>query len=188
MSVEASQTGQLPATGTWTVDPVHSTVGFRVKHHAVGTFRGRFAEVAGSYDASAGTLTGSARAASVQVPIDMLRDHLLKEDFFDAEQHPEITFVSTSVTADGGALAVEGDLTLRGVTQRVQATGTISGPSRVAHYDGTVHDHIGMDLELTIDRRDFGVSFNNPLVDGQLNLGWDVGLEFALELSSPVEG
>ena len=188
MSVEASETGQLPATGVWTVDPMHSTVAFRVKHHAVGTFRGRFAEVEGSYDAAAGTLSGTARVESVQVPIPMLREHLLKEDFFDAERNPEITFVSTSVVAEEGALSVEGDLTLRGVTKRVEATGTIAGPSRVGHPDGTVHDHIGMDLDLTIDRRDFGVNFNNELVDGRLNLGWDVGLEFALELSSPVEG
>ena len=187
MSVETSETGRLPATGTWTVDPMHSTVGFRVKHHAVGTFKGRFSEIEGSYDASTGTLTGSARADSVQVPIEMLRNHLVSDAFLDAENHPAITFVSTSVTAQDGALSVEGDLTLRGVTRRVRTTGAISGPSRVAHYDGSVHDHIGIDLELTIDRRDYGVSFNNELVDGRLNLGWDVVLEFALELSTPVE-
>jgi polyisoprenoid-binding protein YceI len=187
MSVEASETGQLPATGTWTVDPFHSTAGFRIKHHAVGTFRSGFAGVEGSYDASTGTLSGSVRTDSVQVT-GPLRDHLLTDAFFDAERNPTISFVSTSVTADGGALSVDGDLTLRGVTRPVHATGTISGPSRVQHYDGTVHDHIGIDLELTIDRRDFGVSFNNELVDGRLNLGWDVGLEFALELSTPVDG
>jgi polyisoprenoid-binding protein YceI len=180
-------TDGLPVTGAWAVDPRHSAVGFKVKHHAVATFGGRFAEVQGAYDASTGTLSGSARTDSVQVPIPLLRDHLVSDAFFDAESHPEITFASTSVTADDGALTVEGDLTLRGVTRRVTATGTISGPSRVAHYDGTVHDHIGMDLAVTIDRRDYGVSFNNELVDGRLNLGWDVRLEFALELSTPVE-
>ena len=188
MSVETSETGQLPTTGTWAVDPIHSTIAFKVKHHAVATFRGRFADVRGAYDASAGALTGSARAESVQVAMPMLRDHLLTDGFFDAERHPEITFASTSVAAQDGALSVEGDLTIRGVTKRVQATGTITGPSRVNRHDGTVNDHIGMDLETTIDRRDFGVSFNNELADGRLNLGWDVVLEFSLELSTPVEG
>jgi polyisoprenoid-binding protein YceI len=117
----------------------------------------------------------------------MLRNDLVGERFFEVESHPTISFVSSSVEERDGALVVEGDLTLKGVTKPVRGVGTVVGPSTVAHYDGTVHDHFGIDLELTIDRRDFGVDFNNELIAGGLNLGWDVQIELALELSAPVE-
>jgi polyisoprenoid-binding protein YceI len=187
MSVEATQTDRLPTTGVWTIDPLHSTAGFRVRHHAVASFRTRFADLEGSYDAATRTLRGTVGVDSVQV-IDMLRDHLQGDGFFDAANNPRIEFVSTSIAVDGGELTVDGDLTMRGVTRPVHATGTITGPSRVRRYDGATHDHIGIDLATTIDRRDFGVNFNNELLDGRLNLGWDVDLELALELTAPADG
>jgi polyisoprenoid-binding protein YceI len=175
--------GTLPTTGVWDVDPRHSSVRFRVVHHSVATFRSAFGEFAGRFDAAAGTLTGSARVESVQT-FEMLRDRLLEEDFFDAANYPEITFASTSLEADGSSLAVEGDLTIKGVTKRVRATGTVHGTAPVFHYQTkTVHEHLGLDLELTIDRRDFDVSYNNEIVNGALNLSWDVTLELALELA-----
>jgi polyisoprenoid-binding protein YceI len=187
MAVQSPETGRLPATGVWTIDPLHSTAGFRIRHHAVASFRTRFADLEGTYDAATRTLRGSVGVESVQV-IDMLRDHLQSDAFFDAANNPRIEFVSTSIAVDGGELSVDGELTMRGVRRPVHATGTITGPSRVQHYDGTAHDHIGIDLATTIDRRDFGVSFNNELLDGRLNLGWNVDLELELELTTPVDG
>jgi polyisoprenoid-binding protein YceI len=186
MSSEAVEAGRLPTTRTWTVDPLHSSVRFSVTHHAVATYRAGFGEFAGTYDAATRTFAGTVQAASVQT-FEMLRGDLVGERFFDAAKHPEISFASTSVRDDGGALTVEGDLTLKGVTKSVRAAGRAVGPSTVAHYDGTVHDHVGIDLELTIDRRDFGVDFNNELLAGGLNLGWDVRIELALELTAPVD-
>jgi polyisoprenoid-binding protein YceI len=186
MSVEALQTGKLPTTRTWTVDPRHSSIRFSVKHHAVATYGAGFGEFEGQYDAAARTFSGAVQAGSVQT-FEMLRNELVGPQFFDAEQYPEISFVSTSVEEDGGTLAVEGDLTIKGVTKRVRGTGAVIGPSTVAHYDGTVHDHIGVDLELTIDRRDFGIDFNNELVAGGLNLSWDVKIALSLELSAPTD-
>lgn len=186
MSTATSQTSRLPVSRVWTVDPMHSSIGFAVTHHAVGTFRTGFDEFNGQYDPSTGALSGSARAHSVRA-FPMLHDTLLSPDFFDAEKHPEIGFASSAVKADGEVLTVEGELTIKGVAKPIQATGTISETSRVRHHDGTVRDHIGMDLTTEIDRRDFGVAFNNELFDGQLNLGWNVVLDFALELSAPVE-
>jgi len=176
----------LPATRTWTVDARHSRVGFRVKHHAVAIFRSGFGDFEGRYEATTGSLTGSARVDSVQT-FDGLRSRMLEPDVFDAERHPTISFVSTSTRANGSGVTVEGDLTMRGVTRPVVATGTVSGTSRVRRYDGSVNDHFGLDLELTIDRREFGLDWNNELLDGRLNLGWDVTLELSLELSAPAE-
>ena len=185
MTAEVSGTSTLPTTRVWTVDARHSTVGFRVKHHAVGTFRAWFSEFEGQYDAEAGKLTGSAQTASV-VTFDMLKEQLLSDDFFAAHTYPTISFESASLRIDGDLLTVEGEPTLRGVTKPVTAIGTIAGPSKVAGFGGPDKEHIGMDLEMTIDRRDFGVDYNNELLDGRLNLGWDVTLELSLELSRPL--
>ena len=187
MSSETASAPSLPTTGTWAVDPIHSTVGFRIKHHAVGTFQGFFAQFEAEFDAAAGTLNGSAVAASVEV-FEMLQKHLLSPDFFDAEANPKITFESTSLTAEGGVLTVEGNLTLRGVTKAVTARGSYLGPSKVAGAGGHPDSkRLGFDLAFDIDRRDYGIMFNNELLDGQLNLGWDVTLEFSLEFSAPLD-
>ncbi len=112
----------------------------------------------------------------------MLRNHLLTPDFFDAEQHPAIAFASTRIDGDDANLAIEGDLTLKGVTRPVTATGSATTPTAVKHPDGSVGEHFGIELEATIDRREYGVSFNNMLPDGIENLGWDVRIDVALEL------
>jgi polyisoprenoid-binding protein YceI len=175
--------GVLPETGIWELDPRHSSVRFKVVHHAVTTFRSGFGEFQGQYDAEARKLTGSAKVESVQT-FEMLRNRLFEEDFFDAERYPEISFESTSIDPDGDPLVIQADLTMKGVTKRVRPTGTMLGIAPVFHYStNTVHEHLGIDLELTIDRRDFGVSFNNELGNGALNLGWEVTLELSLEFA-----
>lgn len=186
MSVEAVEAAQLPTSGTWTVDPRHSSIRFAVKHHAVATYSAGFGEFEGRYDAETRTFMGSVNAASVHT-FEMLRNELVGPTFFDAERYPAFGFVSSAVAEDGGTLTLEGDLTLKGVTKPVRGSGAIVGPSTVAHFDGTVHDHIGIDLTFVIDRRDFGIDFNNELVAGGLNLSWDVRIDLSLELSAPRE-
>ncbi len=179
--------GALPATGLWSIDPMHSTVRFGLRHHAVATFRAGLSPVTGSYDAGGGTLAGEVRADALLVPgIDMLRNHLLSPDFFDAESNPTFSFRSTSITTDGdGGLQIDGELTLRGVTRSVSATGALRGPATVHQPDGAVTERLGIDLTATIDRRDFGIAFNNEIAEGVLNLGWDVAIDVALELVAP---
>jgi polyisoprenoid-binding protein YceI len=173
----------LPRTGVWNIDPVHSTARFAVRHHAVATFRAGFGELSGSYDADAGKLVGEVTVASVQVPMDLLRDHLQRAEFFDAEHHPVIRFESSAISAGAaGAITVEGDLTIKGTPRHVSASGSVREPVAVRHQDGSEADHFGIDVELEIDRRDYGVEFNTRLPGGAENLGWDVTLEIALEL------
>jgi polyisoprenoid-binding protein YceI len=74
---------------------------------------------------------------------------------------------------------------MKGITRAVHAEGTVDGTSLVNEYNGTAHDHFGMELDMTIDRRDFGVDHNNTLLDGRINLGWDVDVHFSLEFSAP---
>src|SRR3954449_11162502 len=140
-------------TGIWKSDPVHSQVGFAVKHMVVATFRGTFTDfdVALANEDGDPRLYGAVRADSVQVRDENLNGHLLSPDFFDAERYPEITFTSTGIRADAGDLVVDGGLTIKDVTKRVEARGQISGP--VAHPAGG--ERIGIDLETQVDRTQF---------------------------------
>jgi polyisoprenoid-binding protein YceI len=172
---------QLP-TGTWTIDPIHSSASFAVKHSLIATFRGGFRELEATLSTVDGepVLTGVVPVASVDVRDENLSGHLLSPDFFDAERHPEITFVSTAVRPGGdGAVIVEGDLTLKGHTQRVEASGVIAGPA--IGVDG--NERLGIELTAVVDRASFGLDWNAPLPSGALVLGNDVTLTVALELT-----
>lgn len=183
MTEAAFATQGLPTTGVWDVDRNYSSIRFRIIHHAVTTFRSGFGEFHGSFDANAGTLTGSATVESVQA-FEPLRKRLAEADFFDVENHPEMSFESTSIEQSGNRIAVEGRLTMKGVSRPVRATGIVLGVAPVFNFrTKTTHEHLGIELELAINRHDFGVSYNNELSNGLLNLGSDVVIEFALELT-----
>ena len=111
------ETSISPA-GTWTLDPVHSTVGFEIAYLA-GTFKGQFRDVDARLDVgeTAASLTGSARVASVDVKDENLAAHLQSPDFFDAENHPELRFAADDISFHDGAVTVEGEITIRGVTR-----------------------------------------------------------------------
>jgi polyisoprenoid-binding protein YceI len=176
--MSATETQALP-TGTWSVDRVHSDVGFAVAYMA-GTFTGRFSE----FDVSVtdGVLQGSARVASVQVKDENLEAHLQSPDFFDAERHPELSFRSNSVERNGDELKIDGELTLKGHTEPVQIAGAISEPM-VDPYGGTRY---GLKLEVTIDRDRFGINWNNPLPNGEPALANEVVLTAELQLARQV--
>jgi polyisoprenoid-binding protein YceI len=167
-------------TGTWEIDPVHSRVEFAVPY-MIGTFRGSFAPVEGALAAGddTATLTGTAKVAGVQVQDENLQGHLLSPDFFDAERHPEITFSAEHVERSGDELVVDGTLTIKGITQDVELTGTITDPVTDA-YD---RDRIGLTLSTTVDRTSFGLNWNVPLPSGEPALGNDVTLTAELFLS-----
>lgn len=165
----------VPA-GTWTADKVHSTIGFDVEH-MVSTFRGRFED----YDVALvdGKLEGTVKVASVKVYDENLEAHLQAPDFFDAAQHPELRFESRELAIDDdGNLTLEGDLTIKGTTQPVIARG------RYGHLEADMAggERIGLALEATVDRREFGLDWNAPLPKGGFTLGNDVTLVVALEL------
>jgi len=165
----------IPA-GTWSVDRVHSTLGFSVEYMA-GTFTGTFSD----FDVSVadGVLKGEAKVASVQVKDPDLEAHLQTPDFFDAERYPKLAFVSRSIERSGNALTIKGDVTIKGHTEPVELTATVTVPI-ADPYGGTRY---GMKLQTTIDRRAFGVSWNNPLPSGEPALSNDVVLSADLQLT-----
>ena len=168
-------------TGVWKSDPVHSEVGFAVKHMVVATFRGAFTDfgITLANDEGEPRLYGAVRTDSVQVRDENLRGHLLSPEFFDSERYPEITFTSTGIRADGGDLVVDGDLTIKGTTKRVEARGQIDGP--VAHPAGG--ERIGIDLETQVDRTEFGLNWNAPMPSGGVAVQNEVTLTVHLELA-----
>ena len=179
MSTTALAPTALP-TGTWTADTLHSSIRFSVRHMVVSTFRGEVPEFSGSFvvgdDGAA--LQGSAPVASIRTQDPNLDAHLVSPDFFDAENHPELHFASTEIHRDGDRLTVEGELTLRGVAKPITLLGTLSGP--VDDPFGSVR--LGIALEGTIDRRDYGIEWNAPLPGGGFALGNEVTITADLDL------
>jgi polyisoprenoid-binding protein YceI len=169
------QSTQIP-TGTWNLDPVHSSIGFAVTHSGVMTFRGTFK----AFDAKLvdGRLEGTVEVASVVVDDENLVGHLQTPDFFDAEQHPELRFVSKTIERTGDGVTIEGDLTLRGVTRPVEIAGRITGPVT----DGYGNERLGLDLETTVNRRDYGIDWGADLPSGEPMLADDVVITANLAL------
>ena len=123
--MSTTETTTLAPTGTWRLDPVHSTVGFEIAYLA-GTFKGEFREVESTLeieDDGAG-LSGAAKVASVDVKDENLAAHLQSPDFFDAERHPELRFTAERIALDGETVSVDGEITIKGVTKPVTLTGT----------------------------------------------------------------
>ena len=174
MSTIAETSTALP-TGTWSVDPVHSDIGFSIDYMA-GAFRGAFSRFQAQL--VDGRLEGAAEVASVQVKDPNLEAHLQSPEFFDAERHPQLTFSSSEIDGSGDELTVKGEITIRGHTEPVELRGTLSAPIT----DPYGKERLGLRLETTVDRTRFGLDWNAELPTGQPALSNDVtivaGLQF----------
>jgi polyisoprenoid-binding protein YceI len=177
--VTTAQKESIIPTGTWQSDPVHSHAGFSVKH-VVGTFRGSFKVFNATLTDASGKpeLSGRAPVESVEVSEENLYGHLQSPEFFDAEQNPEILFEANEISREGDQVVLEGDLTLKGTTKAVVARGEIRGPA-VGPDD---NERIGIDLETTVDRHDYGLDWNMDLPGGGKALGDEVTITVHLEL------
>jgi polyisoprenoid-binding protein YceI len=184
---QSSTAGTLPlAPGTWTADPNHSGVHFKVRHLGLTNVRGRF------NDFSATLVVGETLDdVSVSATIDMGsvdtnqtdRDaHLRSTDVFSADQHPTMEFKSTRVTGEGDEYEVQGDLTINGVTRPVTIPVEFNGLETYP-IDGSLH--AGFTAELQLSRGDFGVDFNVPMGVDKLAIGDKVKVELDLQFSEP---
>ncbi|MDX6591944.1 MAG: hypothetical protein QOJ13_1140 [Gaiellales bacterium] len=167
---------QVLPTGTWSVDKIHSSIGFAVDYMA-GTFHGTFGDVDAAL--ADGVLNGSAKVASVQVNDENLAAHLQSPDFLDAQAHPELTFTSNAINRSGDRVTIDGEITIKGHTETVEITGEISDPI-ADPYGG---ERFGLTLQTVIDRDRFGVSWNNPLPSGKPALSNEVKIIVELQLS-----
>jgi len=177
MSTVATQ----PFSGTYLALPEPSSFAFAVRHSGVFWYRGSLSDVAAtlSGDGDALALDGSARVESISVvePAAM-RASVLGPEFFDAEQHPEMTFRSTNVRLAGdGRAEVDGELTIKGVTRPVTARGHYALPR-----PSSFGEIAGLQLHTSFDRREFGFEWQLPLPGGGNAVGWDVEVDIDLLL------
>jgi polyisoprenoid-binding protein YceI len=161
-------------SGNWTLNPTHSSAEFAVKY-LVAKFRGSFGELDARL--ADGVLTGAAKADSISVKDQNLVGHLRSPEFFDAERHPEITFRSNDIDVEGDRVELDGELTIKGNTRPIHATGTIQGPTE----DFMGNTKVGLALETTIDRTEFGLTWNADLPKGGKALSNEVTLSVELE-------
>jgi polyisoprenoid-binding protein YceI len=178
-----SSTQTLPRTGTYVVDPAHTEVGF-VARHLVGTkVRGRFTDVSGTFTVAENpedsTLDAVVQAASIHTNQPQRDDHLRTNDFLDVPNHPTLTLKSTALRrVDDSHWVMAADLTVRGVTKPVDFDLEFLGEGPSMQEGKTV---VAFSATATIDRRDFGVSFNHSLLDGSVVVGNKVVIEIEVE-------
>jgi polyisoprenoid-binding protein YceI len=166
-------------TGTYTLDPSHSRLGFVVRHAMVTKVRGNFADIAGTVtvngeDPTASSVQVTAAIASITTGDEARDGHLRSADFFDLEAHPNLTFTATTITADGDdEFTVTGDLTINGITKPVTIDLEFTG----AATDPFGNHRIGFEGSGEINRKDFGVQWNATLETGGVLVGDKVKLE-----------
>jgi polyisoprenoid-binding protein YceI len=160
-------TATLIPTGTYTVDPSHSRVGFAVKHMGIATVRGEFGTFEGSLTVGddGAIATGSVTAASVDTNEPQRDAHLRSPDFFDVESHPEIAFRSTGIRpVDDETFEVVGELTLHGITRELALTAEIQG----SEIDPWGNERVGLEITGQLNRGDFDMKFNQALGSGNM--------------------
>jgi polyisoprenoid-binding protein YceI len=167
-----------PLSGTYTADPVHSSFGFAVKYQGVSVFRGNLSEVQATL--SGGRLDGTAKVESISIRTpEQFRAHVLSPEFFDAENHPEVTFASEELDLrEDGTAKVSGELTIKGITKPIEATGTWTAPAADAFGNSRGH----LNLEAVIDRTDWDMNWNMALPAGGNVLANDVTLTVDVSL------
>lgn len=171
MSTPESTATQTPLpTGTWKIDPIHSSVEFQVKHLGIATVKGQFTDFEGTLEVTSDGLDayGSVDVASVDTREPQRDTHLRSPDFFDVENHPQITFKSTAVRPlDDDEFEVEGDFTIRGITKPLKLVGVLEGTET----DPQGNERVGLSATASINRSDYDMKFNMALGSGNVVVG-----------------
>lgn len=167
-------------TGTWAIDPVHSSISFSVRHLVVSKVRGTFGSFSGVITvAEDGTpsVTAEIDIASVNTGNEQRDAHIKAADFFDVEQYPTASFVSTGVRADGDNYVLDGDFTLKGVTKPVSLALEFNGTN-----PGMGHGAVaGFEASVVLNRKDFGIDIDMPLETGGAVVGDKVTITLEIE-------
>ena len=184
IAVERKPSTTEATTTTWNIDPVHSSAQFKVKHMMISNVKGEFNAVTGALKLDGADITNSRIEASIDAATINTRDaqrdtHLKSGDFLDVEKSPVLTFQSTRVSKTGDSeLAVEGDLSIRGVTRNVVFE--VEGPSSSTK-DPWGNTRIGLSATTRINRKDFGLTWNAALETGGILVGDEVAITLDVE-------
>jgi polyisoprenoid-binding protein YceI len=168
----------IPTAGTFKLDPVHSQVGFVIRHLMVSKVKGAFkdveAEITIAEDPAASSVTAVIQASSIDTGTPDRDNHLRTGDFLEVEKYPTLTFRSTGIKDTAGdTFTVVGDLTIKDVTKQVELKVEFGGVGKSPYG----YEAIGFSATTEIDREDYGVSFNAPLESGGVMLGKKVKIE-----------
>ena len=165
-------------SSTYNADPVHSNFGFAVRYQGVSLFKGTLGDVTASVND--GRLEGTAKVESISIRTpEQFRQHVLSAEFFDAANHPEVSFSSSDLDLrEDGTAVVAGELTIKGITRPVDATGTWIAPAADAF--GNTRGHLN--LEAVVDRTEFDMNWNMALPSGGNVLANEVNLTVELSL------
>ncbi|SFC48051.1 YceI family protein [Streptomyces aidingensis] len=169
-------------TGSYTIDPAHSRIGFVARHAMVTKVRGAFNEFEGTAELDGekpeqSSVRVTIKAASIDTRNSQRDEHLRSNDFLAMQDHPEITFVSTAVRRTGDTtFDLTGDLTVRGVTRQVTIPFSYEGAAQ----DPFGNLRVGLEGSVEINRKDYGVVWNAPLETGGLLVSEKVTLEFEI--------
>lgn len=172
------------ATTTWNIDPAHTIAEFKVKHMMIANVKGHFSKVSGVLTLDESKLANShveatIEAASIETREDQRDAHLKSADFLDVENFPTLNFKSTSINlVRDGELAVEGDMTIRGVTRKVRFA--VEGPTPPAK-DPWGNTRVAVSATTKINRKDFGLTWNAALETGGILVGEDVTITLDAE-------
>jgi polyisoprenoid-binding protein YceI len=163
------------------IDSTHSNIAFTVRHMVVAKVSGSFNEFFGTIlydenDITKSSVNVTIKTASINTQNERRDNHLRSADFFDAANHPQITFVSKKIEKSKDGYVAIGDLTIRGVTKEVALPFTILGKQKTQR--GTV---VGFEANLTVNRFDYGVKWDRTLDDGNLVVSKDVGINLTVE-------
>lgn len=175
---ETEAATQIPAAGTWVIDPVHSNLGFVARYLMVTKVRGHFNDFSGTIHIADGPELSSVEvtitAASIDTENEMRDNHLRSPDFLDVERFPTLQFKSTKVEQTGdNELRVIGDLTIRDVTRPVVLEATFEG----ATSDLMGNSRVAFSATTEIDREDFGITWNQTLETGGVLVGRKIRIE-----------
>lgn len=173
-------------TGTWTIDPAHSDVGFVIRHLMISNVKGHFTGFEGrivtAADPLASEVTATVDMASIDTANAMRDEHLRSADFFDVAEHPTMTYRSTGIRPDGDGFVMDGELTLKGVTRPLALALEVNGFG----FDPFAPDpatgaRAGFTATGEINRSDFGITYTGPIPGGGVALSETVRIVLEIE-------
>jgi polyisoprenoid-binding protein YceI len=173
----------MPTTN-WKLDTSHSTVEFTARHMMLTKVKGRFSDVEGTVTTDGDTPASASvnvtiKTASIDTRTEMRDNHLRSPDFLDAEQYPVITFQSTKIDGAKDQFAITGDLTIHGVTRPVTLDVSYEGAGK----DPWGNDRLGFTASGAIDRREFGLTWNQALETGGVLVSNEIRINIDAQLT-----
>ena len=168
------------AADTYSIDPAHTRVGFAARHFGINTVKGKFNEFAGKLVMDGNALkeaTATIQVQSIDTGVKQRDDHLRTPDFFDAKTHPTITFKTKRIENAGNQTVMIGDFTMRGVTKELRLPLTLSKPIK----DPWGNTRVGLETKTKLNRKDYGIKYNDVLESGIAAVGDEIEIEINAE-------